>query len=134
MDNLFSWIGQLFRKTFRIIKETFDFQPTYFPPNKKNNGRKKQFEIREITSTELDSSFELAESIEGNEFEIKKFEIIQEESFSLDINTNVQSDIRFRSYGTTRPKICPYCRTNEQITRNEQEESEWKCKACDYSW
>lgn len=39
---------------------------------------------------------------------------------------------RFVLYGGTRPKRCPYCGTQDSVTRGSRRR--WKCRVCDSQW
>ncbi len=39
---------------------------------------------------------------------------------------------RFGISGGTRPKLCPRCRTRDNVTRGSDQR--WKCKVCDFRW
>ncbi|OAD19415.1 hypothetical protein THIOM_004952 [Candidatus Thiomargarita nelsonii] len=46
-------------------------------------------------------------------------------------NSSSQSG-KLKNISKTRPKKCPYCRTEDKITKTP--ENKWKCKACEYEW
>ncbi|HWW77684.1 MAG TPA: hypothetical protein VNZ44_19930 [Pyrinomonadaceae bacterium] len=44
----------------------------------------------------------------------------------------VRPEGRFGISGSTRPKRCPRCRTEDSVTRGARDH--WRCRTCDFSW
>jgi hypothetical protein len=53
---------------------------------------------------------------------------------TMDISpqSSSSSSGKLKNMSQTRPKKCPYCRTEDKITKTP--EKKWKCKACEYEW
>lgn len=70
----------------------------------------------------------------------KKFQVLGESEIRFrtpsEIRTNNTSDEvnRFKMHGTTMPKVCPLCGTENRTTRSQNNNREWHCKECQYEW
>lgn len=65
----------------------------------------------------------------------KKFTIKQNERKKFQIKAPQSSSSesgKLKAITKTRPKKCPYCRTENKITFTTKKK--WKCKVCEYEW
>ena len=72
---------------------------------------------------------------EENETSAGKFEVHGEREYSRPISTNdsnSEAGGAFNVHAVTRPKVCPLCRTEGQVTKAES--GEWQCKECGHTW
>lgn len=132
LNSLLNW--------FKVIWEFL------FGKNPSNNGSieakhntnqvlitKKRFRIINENSQDSIISDDINKPIElsDNPSE-KRFSITSETNYSSS-NSITYENNKFKVYGGTRPKRCPYCLTANKITRIEDGNT-WKCKECDHEW
>lgn len=68
----------------------------------------------------------------------KKFDILQQRQSSIPPRNNRSRDSgKFTTVTTTRPQVCPICRTSETSQPGNifrPNDQKWGCKACGHTW
>jgi hypothetical protein len=96
--------------------------------------------LKEFVNTKFRILYEwVGQILSGGRGRKSKFNILNQspDQRSSIRNVNRQNAGKFKSATTTRPQVCPLCRTPETLqSRNISRRSDgmWECKACKHHW